>query len=151
MNQAMLLMSSFGMIAIAKTTMLPSPSFEQKEQSFPSQAEVDDENRNVHMLPETGNWKVNKHRMEIGLVHGCALKSNTNHAVVLESTGDETIVPEESPNESGKLMVTSPKLVKLMANQKINGFLPARLQGQLFFQDIFSFSEYGDEFVADES
>ena len=113
--------------------------------------EVDEKNRNVHLLPKTGNWKANEHTMAMGFLPRCALKSNGNHAVVLKSTGDETVVPEECPKESRKLMVMSPQLVKLTGNQKINDFLPVRQQGQLFFEDIFPFSEEGDEFVADKS
>ena len=114
-------------------------------------AEVDEKNRNVHLLPKTGNGKANKHTMEIWFLPRCALKSNGNHAVVLESIGDETIVPEERPKESRKLMVTSPQLVELPGNQKINGFLPVRQQGQLLFESMFPFSGDGDEFIADKS
>ena len=48
-------------------------------------------------------------------------------------------------------MATLPQFVKLVGNQKINGFLPTRLQGQLFFVVIFPFSKDGDEFVAAKS
>ena len=113
--------------------------------------EVDEKNRNVHMMPETGNWKANKQTMEFGFNPRCALKSNGNHAVVLESIGDETIVPEERPKECRKLMVTSPQLVELPGNQKINGFLPVRQRGQLLCSDIFSFCEDGDEISVDHS
>ena len=114
-------------------------------------AEVDEKNRNVHLVPKTCNWKANKHTMEIGFVPRCALKSNGNHVVVLESTGDETVVPEECPKESRKLMVTLPELVELTGKQKINGFLPVRQRGQLIFADAFPFSEDGDEVLADAS
>ena len=114
-------------------------------------AEVNEKNRNVHLLPKTGNGKANKHTMEIWFLPRCALKSNRNHAVVLESIGDETIVPEEGPKESRKLMVTSPQLVELPGNQKINGFLPVRQRGQLLCSNIFSFCEDGDEISVDHS
>ena len=113
--------------------------------------EVNEKNRNVHLLPKTGNGKANKHTMEIWFLPRCALKSNGNHVVVLESTGDETIVPEERPKECRKLMVTSPQLVELPGNQKINGFLPVRQRGQLLFMNIFSLCEDGDEISVDHS
>ena len=112
--------------------------------------EADEKNRNVHLLPETGNWKANKRTMEIGFVPRRALKSNGNQAVFLEPTGDETSAPKESLKESRKLMVMLPQLVELVANHKINGFLPVRLQGQLSFQDVFTFSEHDEKFVANE-
>ena len=89
--------------------------------------------------------------MEIGFLPRCSLKSNGNHAVVLESIGDETIVPEERPKESRKLMVTSPQLVQLPGNQKINGFLPMRQRGKLLFENTFSLCEDGDEIFVDRS
>ena len=114
-------------------------------------AGVNENDRDMHLLPKTGNGKANEHTTEIGFLPRCALKSNGNHAVALESTGDETVVPEECPKESRKLMMTLPELVELTSKQKINGFLPTRQQGQLFFEDIFPFSEDGDEFVAEKS
>ena len=113
--------------------------------------EVNEKNWDVHLLPKTGNWKANEHTMEIGFVLRCALKSNRSHAVALESTREETVVPQECPKESRKLMVTLPQLFKLTGNQKINGFLPVRQQGQLILEDVFPLSEDGDEFFADAS
>ena len=87
-------------------------------------AEVDEKNRNVHLVPKTCNWKANKHTMEIGFIPRCALKSNRNHVVVLESTGDETVVPEECPKELRKLMVTLPQLVHTWATRKLMASFP---------------------------
>ena len=55
------------------------------------------------------------------------MKNNRNHEFVLRTMRDQTVVENELPKECRKLVVTTPKLVELTAQQKINCFLPVRL------------------------
>ena len=84
---------------------------------------VNEKNRNVDLFTMAGNWEANEQTEKIWFLSRSALKNNRNHLVILKST----IVQNESAEECRKLMVTSPKLVKLTLNQEINCFLPVRL------------------------
>ena len=85
--------------------------------------EVNEKSRNVDLFTMACNWEANEQTEKIWFLSRRALKNNRNHLVILKST----IVPNESAEECRKLMATSPKLVKLTLNQKINCFLPVRL------------------------
>ena len=88
---------------------------------------VNEKNRKVDLLAEASNWEAKRKTEKIWCVARSALKNNRNHEFVWRTMKDQTVVEKELPKECRKLVATTPKLVKLTAQQKINCFLPVRL------------------------
>ena len=98
--------------------------------------EVDEQNRNVHAVPQACNWQANEQPVEMwrkarfGL---CALQSYGNRVKVLVATA---VVPNELAKEIRELMVTTLNVCNVELHQKVESLCSVITGGQLVFLEL---------------
>ena len=96
--------------------------------------EVDEQNRNVHGVPQACNWQADEQPAEMWRkarpFGPCALQSCGNRVKVLVAT---TVVPNELTKEMRELMATTLNVSNVELHQKVESLCLVIRRGQLLF------------------